>query len=516
MPGQMPAAATILLPVLLSVLSASACGDETPWPFDPMGRLEQHIVNGTPDNGHLAVGALLSGGKAACTATVVGTRTAVTAAHCVLSETKPYQALTPVNLYIGGFPNGTKYTASKVVTHPSYDGGNKSDLAVLRFGQDITGLIPQVISTTPPVQGESIVLVGYGLPGENTGSFGVKRMGTNVIDSVSTTTYYISGSSGHNGNVCNGDSGGPSFASRSGKDVFIGVHSTKTAYCGYAATDMRVDAFRAWITQEAGGDIYTGKPPDKEAPQVAILDPIPGAEIVQTYTVKVLASDDIGVTKVVCYLDAASKGELKAPPYSFTLSGMSLGQHTIEVVGHDEAGRSASAAITVTVKTTVTPPPQKQPFGGTCTKHDDCQSGICMSTSGSSFCSKMCEKLEDCTSGYTCKNQICQKSSSTQPPLGDYGAACQQNNQCKGSFCALDNATQQRFCTMICDPGHDVCPDGAVCTRAGATAVCAPGLKPGEGGEEGCTVGPPTSPSLASLTFILILLVLRRRARPGR
>ena len=485
---------------------------------DEVAGAERPVVNGQTDNGHLAVGALISGGNSACTATLVGKHTVVTAAHCVCAGT-PCKLKSPVHLYLGGYPSGgTKYTAYKVIPHPSYTGGNKSDLAVIILSKDVTGITPQIISSTPPKSGETIVMVGYGLPGEKTGSFGTKRMATNKIDSVSSSTYYIKGASGFDGNICNGDSGGPSFASRSGKDVFIGVHSTKTNYCGYAATDMRVDAFRSWISTQASGDIYSGSPPDKEPPQVVMLSPKAGAETERSFTLSVLASDDIGVTKVVAYVDAKATGTLTAMPYDFKLQSLTLGSHTIEAVAHDAYGRTSSAAIAITVKDKVTPPPTKKDFGESCSKHTDCKSSICITASSSTaFCSKQCSKSSDCPTNYECKNLVCQKKTTTPPPptKKKYGEVCAGPGDCESGLCAPDTARSTYFCTKLCDLNNtSSCPPGAMCVDAGGKNVCIPGQITDPGGDEegGCgQVAPGAIPGIPGLALALLALIWWRR-----
>ena len=510
-----------LLSLLLTLLLGCGPGVDLLEPGEIAG-VERPVVNGQTDNGHLAVGALISGGTSACTATLVGKHTVVTAAHCVCDGT-PCKLRSPVNLYLGGYPSGgTKYTAYKVIPHPSYTAGNKSDLAVVILKTDVTGITPQIISSTPPKAGETIVMVGYGLTGEKTGTFGTKRMATNKIDSVSSSTYYIKGASGFDGNICNGDSGGPSFASRNGKDVFIGVHSTKTNYCGYAATDMRVDAFRSWITTQASGDIFTGSPPDIEPPQVVMLSPKAGAETTRDFTVSVLASDDIGVTKVVAYVDAKQVGSLTAMPYDFPLKNQTLGSHTVEVVAHDAYGRTSSAAIAITVKDKVTPPPTKKDFGESCSKHTDCKSNICLTSSATgAFCSKMCSQPTDCPTSYECKNSVCQQKSTTPPPPKKkvYGEACTGPDDCQSGLCAPNTAAgaapNTYFCTKLCDLNNTgSCPSGAICVDAGGKNVCIPGQIPvsGDGEAGGCgQVAPGAIPGIPPLALGLIALFWWRR-----
>lgn len=312
------------LTVVIAVLPA--CTD-APILVDEAGHRHQAIVNGSLDTGHPAVGALHSGNQAACTATLVGQRTVLTAAHCVL-DPDTGNTLQPVNFYVNGFPGGTKYTATAVVTHPNYSGGNQSDIAVVRLTQDVAGVQPMQVTNTAPTMGESVLLVGYGLPAEETGEFGTKRQAASVIGKVTSTVISFYGASATKGNTCNGDSGGPTFANRGGVEMQIGVHSTKGGVCGQEGHDMRVDAFYQWIAAQAQGDLYVGGPVDQAPPQVQILNPLVGAVLGPAFNVDVKANDDVGVTHVVLFLNGSKISERGTAPFQFPMKNLTNGNHT--------------------------------------------------------------------------------------------------------------------------------------------------------------------------------------------
>ena len=336
-----------LISIISSLLLVSllACNDAPILLEDDVAQTNGAVVNGTVDSGHPAIGALHSGNKAACTATLIGKRTVLTAAHCVTTKNPPYQVLSPVHFYIGKMYYGTKYRAVAVHVHSAYAGGNKADVAVLRLDREVSGVTPIPIAMTSPTKGETIVIVGYGKTGEKGQPFGTKRKASNQIDKVTSTTYSMYGSSGSEGNVCNGDSGGPSLATRKGVETVIGVHSTKLNYCGWGATDMRVDAYYSWIYSKAQGDIYAGAPLDTTPPQVSIASPNNGASVGPNFTVTVSASDDTGVTRLVLFLNAQKVGEKTSGPFSFPLSNVPWGTHTLEAVAHDGANHTTSASI---------------------------------------------------------------------------------------------------------------------------------------------------------------------------
>ena len=110
------AARFVTLTVLTTVLLfAGACGlegiissgidDQPAINGDSSGgvTLTPYITDGQSDTGHLSVGKLSSGG-AACTATLIGSRTVLTAGHCV-----GYSATFTIG--------GTKYYSQAVYRH---------------------------------------------------------------------------------------------------------------------------------------------------------------------------------------------------------------------------------------------------------------------------------------------------------------------------------------------------------------------------------------------------------------
>jgi len=109
-----------------------------------------------------------------------------------------------------------------------------------------------------------------------------------------------------------------------------------------------------------------------------------------------------------------------------------------------------------------------------------------------------------CASGFTCYDEICIAGPQT---AGGLGAACNSDADCKnGGTCAFDG--QQHLCTLPCDPGNSLCPDGFGCLDAGTMNVCWLGYDDG-----GCC---DTSGSRGSLLLALglgVVLVTRRKPR---
>jgi hypothetical protein len=127
---------------------------------DEGATLRPFITDGTHDYGHPTVG-ILASGSARCSATLIGKRT-LTAGHCVKTSSVSFTV------------EGTTYAATQVIRHPGYGGGNRNDVAVVILQQQVAGLLPSPISTSPPQVGQLITLVGYGETGEYSGGFGTR------------------------------------------------------------------------------------------------------------------------------------------------------------------------------------------------------------------------------------------------------------------------------------------------------------------------------------------------------
>jgi V8-like Glu-specific endopeptidase len=315
---------------------------------------EQPIVNGSLDSGHPAVGLLYLKGVASCTATLIGSRTVLTAAHCVTDATAPpYTPIFPIAFATGPGKSSPMVMAETITVHPGY--GAKIDLAVVRLKQAIKGVTPIPIAATPPHVGEAVTLVGYGYTSDkNAGSFGVKRKAHNTIGKVGASLISFYGASGQNGNICFGDSGGPALSLRGGQEVLVGVHSYGDGACGVAEHDVRTDTYLHWIGQQAKGDLVagtSGQPGDSTPPEIAILSPTPHAQLATSFSVKLKASDDVALARVELHLDGARRyTKVQAPwTFSFLFDGVRGGSHTIRADAVDIAGRRSSALIQVRV-----------------------------------------------------------------------------------------------------------------------------------------------------------------------
>jgi secreted trypsin-like serine protease len=439
----------------------------------------KYVVNGQPYSGHPSAGKLTHSGSL-CTATLVGKKTVVTAAHCV---SVGYSHTFTVG--------GTAYKSAKVVRHPQYSSyGYSNDIAVIIL-QDAPNVQGAKIATSKPPVGSEITIVGYGKTSEYKSDAGTKRMAKTNIAEVTSTKIRIPGSTTKAG-ICNGDSGGPSYATLNGVEVHVGVHSTKSGTCGTGGHDTRVDAFADWITTTTNGDVNkpggggggggggTNPPADAEAPKVNITYPMAGATVNKNLTITTKISDNKAVTKVELFVDGKVVSSGSAQNFPVALQP---GTHNLRVVASDAASNKGQASVTVVVPGGTTPPdPKPDP-------KPDPQP---------------------------------QPDPKPTPTPGTFGATCQDPSECLSSMCADDQTLGAQYCTQSCGPTQ-ACPGGSTCFATGAQGIC--GLDTAPPSDNGladgellgsCSVAQGTDRASASWLVLvglalLGLVVFRRR-----
>jgi V8-like Glu-specific endopeptidase len=493
------------------LLGLVACSD-APVLLDEGGERTPQVVNGTVHNGHPAVGLLYvtDGNQGAlCTATLVGSQTVLTAAHCtVMEKSPPYTKFPKMEFYIngqwpaGGSLTGTKYNVISATYHPGYNsaGVPVADVAVLRLASPVQGVQPMRVAPNPTYAGEQVRFVGYGKTGNDNNDSGVKRTAVNTVEQLAGHYFTYVGAQGSEGNTCSGDSGSSVFATRSGEEVIVGIHSAGTCALGDNAFDitgysMRADTYYGWIEQTAQGDLYKGStgggsnpgptgPTDTGAPTVAILSPANNAQVGPSFLVNASAKDDTGVKLVRLLVDGQPVGQTNAPPYQFQVQNQPTGQHQLRIEAMDNAGKTGSASVNVTVTTSAQPPaqPPSEP-----------------------------PPTEPPAS-----------PPATPPVTRGYGEPCAGGQDCQSNLCALDPVTGATFCTKACSLDYDSCPTGNVCHPTGAVPICGPSHDGPGASDDGsmaqiqgaCAFAPATStaaPLPLSLLALLGLLALRRR-----
>jgi MYXO-CTERM domain-containing protein len=332
--------------LILTCLGLAACGpDQHVEDVEDVEDVEsagRAITNGTTHTGHPSVGKLIfsrTGGTkqdGACTATLVGTKTVLSAAHCLLYPNTDWVS-----------DKAVLYKSSKVIVHPKY---NKStpynyDLGLVLLKSAPVGITPSRVAVVAPAAGTALSMIGYGETYKGAGDNGVKRIATNKVNAVKTLYFTITGASGSDGNACYGDSGGPVLIKQGGQEAVSGVLSYITGACGTNTYATRMDLYTSWLQKESGGDI---KLLDLTAPAVTITSPANGATVATSVLLQATATDKVGVSAVEAQVDGVKQKQLTAAPYDFALT-LQPGQRVLKVVATDAAGNSGSASITVTV-----------------------------------------------------------------------------------------------------------------------------------------------------------------------
>jgi hypothetical protein len=95
--------------------------------------------------------------------------------------------------------------------------------------------------------------------------------------------------------------------------------------------------------------------PDTTPPIVTITAPANGASFLLGAAINVTAAitDNIAVVSGELFVDGASQGVDAAPPYAWSVNGLTLGAHTLAVRGLDSSGNAATNTISINVSSTL-------------------------------------------------------------------------------------------------------------------------------------------------------------------
>ena len=230
------------------------------------------IVNGTPAIDPPAVAALLAGGDPAtatttCTATLVGCRTLLTAAHCVCpgagADCQGANAPAPGD-FLAWFAHAGFAPIEQITVHPDYD-FPVADVALIRLADVVTAVAPLPVNGgASPAFGTSGTIVGFGWQSALARDSGLKRVGSVVTApcplGIADATSVCWDFTGAGANTCEGDSGGPLLVDLGQGPVVAGVTSG-----GFAASCQPIDhsydadvfVYRDWIATAAQGDLGT-------------------------------------------------------------------------------------------------------------------------------------------------------------------------------------------------------------------------------------------------------------------
>jgi subtilisin family serine protease len=102
----------------------------------------------------------------------------------------------------------------------------------------------------------------------------------------------------------------------------------------------RVNAYKA--VRAASGSAST----DTTPPTAAISSPLAGSTVAGTVTIGVNASDNVGVTKVECYINDVLASTSASGSFSWNTTAYSNGSYTLRAKAYDAAGNIGTSAIT--------------------------------------------------------------------------------------------------------------------------------------------------------------------------
>jgi hypothetical protein len=196
-----------------------------------VGAAAQAITNGSADSGDpAAIGLVDVAGDVGCTATVIETHTAITAAHCVAGRVP----LGLRALFGTDVATGTLIAISSAQIDPAFDTGTlANDLAVLTLREASPGGVIAIAAGDTAI-GTTVDTVGFGTTTSTAADGGTKRAGTAKISDVQPTELTVTPDPAQ---PCHGDSGGPMLVAGS----VVAVASRGDTACSDHAIYARID-----------------------------------------------------------------------------------------------------------------------------------------------------------------------------------------------------------------------------------------------------------------------------------
>lgn len=221
----------------LATLLLTACQGDNVQPEDPNGPL---LIKGTPveddENLFWPVVRIITG-NSGCSATVIGKRVLVTAAHCARTGSTSRFKISY------GPHKGEEFTAK--ITRSELYPNSDHDIALGYLNKEFPA-IPASIDRTRLEVGDVITLAGYGCvrPGGGGGNDGVLRQGDSTVigrNKWDTVTREPGGAA-----LCYGDSGGPLFKDKKLSGINSKGNIKTTSYLARLDIEQTKEFFEEW------------------------------------------------------------------------------------------------------------------------------------------------------------------------------------------------------------------------------------------------------------------------------
>lgn len=181
--------------------------------YEMTARADERIINGNPVKpGEYTEVVKIKTGNAGCSASLIGPKVLLTAAHCA------------TNGATSEFKVGSESYTAKMARHPQYP-VKDVDICLGIVDREVTGIKPVSIYDGDVKEGMTIKLFGYGCTqsGGGGGSDGVLREGDTKITGF--TGFDIVSKMDGGAALCYGDSGGPVMIMETGKYRQAAVNS---------------------------------------------------------------------------------------------------------------------------------------------------------------------------------------------------------------------------------------------------------------------------------------------------
>lgn len=251
---------TLLMNLALALDAPPIIGGELTSDFEPVGMLV--ATDGTYLYGPW------------CTATLIGQRWVLTAAHCIDYEAiGPYERHGLDIVFCSGHDVNNIYEcayATEIIEHPDYARDGRSDIGLVKIDRNLSAGSYALNTASPTrLNDDEVTYVGFGSSsGYGGNGSGYKR--TVEVDLVEyDTTHLFTYESGKN--VCSGDSGGPALMWENGAWKIVGVNSYVYAQSGDPCTgsyavgaSTRVDAFYDWVLDYADAEVLEPEEEEEE------------------------------------------------------------------------------------------------------------------------------------------------------------------------------------------------------------------------------------------------------------
>ena len=242
--------------VLAIALLFPACTVE---PGEPIARASQSIIGGDPSepSAYMATGMVVARGQLICTATLIAPDVGLTAAHCLKEPRFGSLGFT----LDSDASNGNDETVAIKFAHmhpdfdervdPFVDLSIRNDIGVFILERPMTGELNEQIDelgldiAVDP--GAELPMCGYGWPTYSSGSLGLKRDASVLVDRTDDFEFSTAPS---NPQPCNGDSGAPLFVDTPDGRRIVGVVSRamgRSERCDTGAIITRVAPYAQWI-----------------------------------------------------------------------------------------------------------------------------------------------------------------------------------------------------------------------------------------------------------------------------